>query len=94
MPGGLDAAAMQQILGGAQKGKTPKSTPKKSLPTSMPTSLPTSLASMDMLRQQEQLLLSGLAGQMKPELSAQELQALAAQVTTDQFGLRVWSSKF
>ena len=91
MPGGLDAAAMQQILGGAQKGKTPKSTPKKSLPSSLPTSMPMSLAgSMDMLRQQEQLLLSGLAGQMKPELSAQELQALAAQVINNSFDFRTF----
>jgi len=78
MPGGLDAATMQQILGGAQKGK--KSTPKKSgLPTSMASSL-AGLGNMDMLRQQEQLLLSGLTGHMKPELSAQELQALAQQI--------------
>ena len=78
MPGGLDAATMQQILGGAQKGK--KSTPKKSLASSLPSSSLAGLGSMDMLRQQEQLLLSGLTGQMKPELSAQELQALAQQV--------------
>ena len=81
MPGGLDAATMQQILGGAgakgavsKKGSTPrKGAAQQSLPQ-------TSIPNLDILRQQEQLLLqmTGAAG-MKPDMNAQELQALLAQ---------------
>ena len=84
MPGGLDAATMQQILGGAgakggavsKKGSTPRkgSAQTQSLPQ-------TSIPNLDILRQQEQLLLQ-MTGQatagMKPDLNAQELQALLA----------------
>merc|ERR1712176_1484613 len=82
MPGGLDAATMQQILGGAgakgavsKKGSTPrKGSAQQSLPQ-------TSIPNLDILRQQEQLLLqmTGQAAGMKPDLNAQELQALLAQ---------------
>ena len=90
MPGGLDAMAMQQLLGGAgaaglaglgglsKPSGSKKSTPKKSGASSgLPTSMQTSMPNMEMLRQQEQLLQLSLAGQLKPE----ELQLLAQQVT-------------
>jgi hypothetical protein len=83
MPGGLDAATMQQILGGAgakggasKKGSTPrKGSAQQSLQPQ------TSIPNLDILRQQEQLLLqmTGQAAGMKPDLNAQELQALLAQ---------------
>merc|ERR1711911_540257 len=83
MPGGLDAATMQQILGGAgAKGAVSKkgSTPRKSGGAAQQSLPQTSIPNLDILRQQEQLLLqmTGAAG-MKPDLNAQELQALLAQ---------------
>lgn len=83
MPGGLDAATMQQILGGAgAKGAVSKkgSTPRKGGGAAQQSLPQTSIPNLDILRQQEQLLLqmTGAAG-MKPDLSAQELQALLAQ---------------
>ena len=91
MPGGLDAATMQQILGGAgakgavsKKGSTPrKGAAQQNLPQ-------TSIPNLDILRQQEQLLLqmTGAAG-MKPDLNAQELQALLAQQVTVLFILKI-----
>lgn len=82
MPGGLDAATMQQILGGAgAKGAVSKkgSTPRKG-GAAQQSLTQTSIPNLDILRQQEQLLLqmTGAAG-MKPDLNAQELQALLAQ---------------
>ena len=101
----MDAATMQQLLGGGMHGvkglagsSKSKTTPKKTpLPSSLSglgisglstaSAMPTtaaSLATMDMLRQQEQLLL--LTGQLKPEqLNSQELQLLAQQVSRRNF---------